>query len=66
MNVNIDELLGQACCDLTLALGLLRALTLLPLHDPALGEVERLLTRANDTVREARAAATTAETEVLA
>jgi hypothetical protein len=40
--------------DLATALGLVRVLTLLPLHDPSLEELEARLARSWDQLREAR------------
>lgn len=52
-----DEL-GQrlvgAAVDLGTALGMIRVLTLLPLFDPALTEVEALMARSWESLREAR------------
>lgn len=50
----IRDQLGQATADLALALGLTRVLTLLPLYDPALDEVERHLAKAWSALLELR------------
>jgi len=51
---DVDRTLTAASADLGTALGLVRVLTLLPLFDPALSEVEALLARSWEALREAR------------
>lgn len=49
-----ESRVAAATTDVALALGLVRVLTLLPLHDPALDEVERHLAAAWDSLLELR------------
>ena len=50
----LDRRLAGATADLATALGLVRVLTLLPLHDASLGELEARLARSWEQLREAR------------
>ena len=50
----LDQRLAAVTADLATALGLVRVLTLLPLYDESLGEIETLLARSWDQLREAR------------
>ena len=50
----LDRRLAGATADLATALGLVRVLTLLPLHDPSLSEMEARLARSWEQLREAR------------
>jgi hypothetical protein len=51
---DLDGLLSGAIADLALALGLVRVLTLLPLYDSSLDELERQLAHSLDEVWQAR------------
>lgn len=50
----LDRRLAGATADLATALGLVRVLTLLPLYDASLGEMEARLARSWEQLREAR------------
>jgi len=50
----VEDELAEVTADLALALGLIRVLTLLVLHDPALNEIERRLARGLEGIGEAR------------
>ena len=50
----LNRWLAGATADLATALGLVRVLTLLPLYDPSIGEMEARLARSWEQLREAR------------
>jgi hypothetical protein len=54
MAVELDRRLAGATADLATALGLIRVLTLLPLYDASLGEIEARLARSVEHLRDAR------------
>jgi hypothetical protein len=50
----LDRRLAATTADIATALGLVRVLTLLPLYDASLGEIEARLARGCEQLREAR------------
>jgi hypothetical protein len=52
--IEFDQKLAAVTADLATALGLIRVLTLLPLYDQSLGEVESRLARSCENLRDAR------------
>jgi hypothetical protein len=50
----LETKLADARVELALALGIVRVLTLLPLHDPSLGEIERHVAKAWESLLDVR------------